>query len=46
MKIEIDNVKTVIESQIKEDGRIYGLKKYAGYKTKVVVIENNKKPDK
>jgi hypothetical protein len=43
MKIEIDNAKIVIESQIKEDGRIYGLKKYAGYKAKVVVLENKVK---
>jgi hypothetical protein len=46
MKIEIDNVKTVIESQIGENGRIYGLKKFAGYKAKVVVLENHQKPDK
>jgi len=46
MKIEIDNVKTVIETEIGKDGRIYGLKKFAGYKTKVVVLENHKKPDK
>jgi hypothetical protein len=46
MKIEIDNVKTVIESQIGDDGRIYGLKKFVGYKVKVVVLENHIKPRK
>jgi len=46
MKIEIDSVKTVIETEIKKDGRIYGLKKFAGYKAKVVVLENQKKPNK
>ena len=46
MKIEIDNVKTVIESQIGKDGRIYGLKKYVGHQAKVVVLENHQKPDK
>lgn len=46
MKIEIDNVRTVIETEIKKDGRIYGLKKFAGHHAKVVVLENNKKPDK
>jgi hypothetical protein len=39
MKIEIDGVATVIESQIGEDGRIYGLKKFAGRKAKVVVLD-------
>lgn len=43
MKIEIENVKTVIETEIKKDGRIYGLKKFAGYKVKVVVLENKLK---
>ena len=42
MKVEIDNVKTVIETEITKDGRIYGLKKYATNKVKVVVLENKK----
>jgi hypothetical protein len=42
MKVEIDNVKTVIETEITKDGRIYGLKKYARCKVKVVVLENKK----
>lgn len=39
MKVEIDNVKTVIETKITKDGRIYGLKKFAGKNAKVVVLE-------
>ncbi len=46
MKIEIDNVKTVIETEIKKDGRIYGLKKFAGYNAKVVVLENHQNTNK
>ena len=46
MKIEIDNVKTVIETEIKKDGRIYGLKKFAGKHAKIVVLENNITPVK
>jgi hypothetical protein len=39
MRIEIDNVKTVIEAEITKDGRIYGLKKFAGHHAKIVVLE-------
>jgi hypothetical protein len=46
MKLEINNVKTVIETQVTEDGRIYGLKKYAGFPVKVVILENKIEQDK
>jgi len=41
MEVTITNAAVVVESQISEDGRIYGLKKYAGRAVKVVVLEEN-----
>jgi len=39
MKTEIENAAAVLDAKITEDGRIYGLKKYAGRTVKVVVLE-------
>jgi hypothetical protein len=38
MKIELENVDQIIDATVSGDGRIYGLKKYAGRKAKVVVM--------
>lgn len=43
MRVELDGVKTVIEKKISDDGRIFGLKDYAGYTAKVVVMEKKKR---
>lgn len=39
MKVEIPNADAVMECSVTKDGRIYGLKKFAGRSVKVVVIE-------
>jgi hypothetical protein len=43
MEVKIENTAIVIEAKITPDGRIYGLKKYAGRDVKVVVLEEKKK---
>lgn len=43
MDVAIKNATVVVDGQISEDGRIYGLKKYAGCAVKVVVLEDNEK---
>ncbi len=42
MEVTIDDASIVIEARITPDGRIYGLKKYAGRDVKVVVLEEKK----
>jgi len=39
MEVSIPNAAIVVEAKISEDGRIYGLKKFAGRSAKVVVLE-------
>jgi hypothetical protein len=39
MDVTIKNATVVVDGQISEDGRIYGLKKYAGHTVKVVVLD-------
>lgn len=39
MEVTIPNADSVVERKVSEDGRIYGLKKFAGRSVKVVVIE-------
>ena len=39
MEVTITNAAVVVDGQISEDGRIYGLKKYAGRAVKVVVMD-------
>ena len=41
-----ENAAIVVEAKITPDGRIYGLKKYAGRDVKVVVLEEKKKVTK
>ena len=43
MEVTIPDVDIVIEAGVTEDGRIYGLKKYAGRTVKIVVLERRKK---
>ena len=42
MEVTIENAAVVVDGQVSEDGRIYGLKKYAGRTVKVVVMEEKK----
>ena len=39
MEVHIPNASAVVEAKISEDGRIYGLKKFAGMSAKIVVLE-------
>jgi len=43
MQITIPDADDVIKSQVTSEGRIYGLKKYAGRTVKIVVLEERKK---
>ena len=43
MELTIPNADIVIEAEVTSDGRIYGLKKYAGRTVKIVVLEERKK---
>ena len=43
MEITIPDADDVIKAQVTSDGRIYGLKKYAGRTVKIVVLEERKK---
>ncbi|OPY30630.1 MAG: hypothetical protein A4E31_00293 [Methanomassiliicoccales archaeon PtaU1.Bin030] len=42
MDVTIKDAAVVVDGQVSEDGRIYGLKKYAGRTVKVVVLEEKK----
>lgn len=39
MEVTIQDAEAVIETTVSKDGRIYGLKKFAGRSVKVVVLE-------
>jgi len=41
--INVPNAVEVMDAQITEDGRVYGLKKYAGHTVKIIVLEGRKK---
>jgi len=43
MEVTIPDADIVIEAEVTSDGRIYGLKKYAGRTVKIVVLEERKK---
>lgn len=43
MEVTIPDADIVIEAGVTEDGRIYGLKKYAGRTVKIVVLEKRRK---
>ena len=43
MEVTIPDADIVIEAGVTEDGRIYGLKKYAGRTVKIVVLEERRK---
>jgi len=43
MEVTIPNADIVIEAEVTSDGRIYGLKKYAGRTVKIVVLEERRK---
>ena len=43
MELTIHDADIVIEAEVTSDGRIYGLKKYAGRTVKIVVLEERKK---
>jgi hypothetical protein len=43
MELTILNADIVIEGEVTSDGRLYGLKKYAGRMVKIVVLEERKK---
>jgi len=43
LTMTVPNVAEVIDAQITVDGRIYGLKKYAGRTVKIVVLEERRK---
>lgn len=43
MQLTIPDADIVIEAEVTSDGRIYGLKKYAGRTVKIVVLEERKK---
>jgi len=43
MEITIPDADIVIEAEVTSDGRIYGLKKYAGRTVKIVVLEERRK---
>jgi hypothetical protein len=42
MKIEIENVEQIVDATVSNDGRIYGLKKYASRTVKVVVMKEER----
>lgn len=42
MDVIIKNAAVVVDGQVSKDGRIFGLKKYAGHTVKVVVMEEKK----
>ena len=42
MDVNIKKAAAVIDGRVSEDGRIYGLKKFAGRTVKVVVLEEEK----
>ncbi len=42
MQVVIPNATAVIEGRVNPDGRIYGLKKFAGRDVKVVVLEEER----
>lgn len=42
-KVEIDNVEEIIEKTVTKDGKVGGLKKYAGKNVTVVVTKDKKK---
>lgn len=39
MKVEMDNVDQVVDGEITENGRIFGLTKFKNRKAKVLVME-------
>jgi hypothetical protein len=41
--ISVLNAVEVMDARITEDGRVYGLKKYAGHTVKIVVLEERRK---
>ena len=43
MELTIPNADIVIEAEVTSEGRIYGLKKYAGRTVKIVVLEERRK---
>ena len=43
MQLTIPDADIVIEADVTSDGRIYGLKKYAGRTVKIVVLEEKRK---
>lgn len=43
MQLTIPDADIVIEAEVTSDGRIYGLKKYAGRTVKIVVLEERRK---
>jgi len=42
-KVEIDNVEELLEKTVTKDGKVGGLKKYAGKSVTIVVTKKEKK---
>ncbi len=42
-RVEIDNVEEMIEKIVTKDGKVGGLKKYAGKKITIIITKSNKK---